>query len=259
MVLPVALALLQFAMPAGPVSRVSGQPVTTEVAVSASANTASVGTDPSPASAPAASAEGAKAATNGNGAPESASAPSSASSTLTPPAVSSSVASQGESTAVPELSAAIPGGAAMVASPQPGEASVPESSSLTLAPAPSPAAMISAAEKADEQRRWLERQKHVWLALSIAQSTAAAFDGYSTRLVVGSGRGVEMNPMLRPFAGNASLYAAIEVTPLAIDYVSRRMLMSRHAVLRRSWWIPQVVGTGVSLVSGARNMAVYSN
>ena len=32
--------------------------------------------------------------------------------------------------------------------------------------------------------------------------------------------------MLRPFAANDSLYAAIQVGPLLLDYVGRRMMMS---------------------------------
>ncbi len=32
----------------------------------------------------------------------------------------------------------------------------------------------------------------------------------------------ELNPMLRPFAGNASLYAAIQVAPLLMDYAGKK-------------------------------------
>ncbi len=94
-----------------------------------------------------------------------------------------------------------------------------------------------------------------WLALSIAEHSAATFDAWSTRRLISTGQYEELNPTLRPFAGNSSLYAAIQVAPLAFDYLSRRMMTSQHAWLRHTWWIPQALSTAVSLGSGAYNTA----
>ena len=102
-----------------------------------------------------------------------------------------------------------------------------------------------------------QRRKRLWLGLSIAQSSAATFDAWTTRRVISSGEGQELNPMLRPFAGNASLYAAIQVTPLLLDYVSRHMMNSRHGWERHTWWVPQSLGTAMSLASGVHNLGVH--
>jgi hypothetical protein len=122
--------------------------------------------------------------------------------------------------------------------------------------APAPAILDSAA--IEKERRSEQRQKRIWMGLSIAQSGAATFDAWSTRRVISSGVGYELNPMLRPFAANDSLYAAIQVSPLLIDYVSRRMMTSHRAWARRTWWIPQAIGTAVSLAGGTHNVGVFN-
>lgn len=105
-----------------------------------------------------------------------------------------------------------------------------------------------------------QRQHREWLALSIAAHGAAAFDAWSTRLVLSSvPQTQEMNPLLRPFAGNASMYAAVQVAPTIIDLVSRRMMNSRHAWERHTWWLPQAVSAAISLSSGVHNLGVYNS
>jgi hypothetical protein len=108
-----------------------------------------------------------------------------------------------------------------------------------------------AAVRAREERR----RNREWLALAIAQHSAATFDAWSTRRAVSSGGGVEANPFLRPFAGNGSLYAAIQVGPVVLDYVGRRMMHSEHPWMRHTWWAPEAVGTALSLVSGVHNLS----
>jgi hypothetical protein len=105
-----------------------------------------------------------------------------------------------------------------------------------------------------DRHRKLQRRE--WLALSTAQHGAATFDAWSTRRVISSGQGQELNPLLRPFAGNGSLYAVMQVGPVALDYLGKRMMTSRHEWVRRTWWVPQVVSTVVSLASGAHNLSV---
>jgi hypothetical protein len=104
------------------------------------------------------------------------------------------------------------------------------------------------------------RQHREWLALSIAAHGAAGFDAWSTRRVISSVPGAqEMNPFLRPFAGNASMYAAVQVLPTALDFLSRRMMHSEHAWARHTWWLPQAVSAVVSISSGVHNVGVYNS
>jgi hypothetical protein len=103
------------------------------------------------------------------------------------------------------------------------------------------------------------RQNREWLALSIAAHGAAGFDAWSTRRVISSVPGAqEMNPLLRPFAGNASMYAAVQVAPTILDFLSRRMMNSRNDFLRHTWWLPQAVSAVISVSSGVHNLGVYN-
>lgn len=104
---------------------------------------------------------------------------------------------------------------------------------------------------------WQERK---WLALSIAAHSTAGFDAWTTRKVLSSvPNSQESNPLLRPFAGNASMYVAVQVAPTILDYLSRRMMHSRHDVLRNTWWLPQAVSAVVSVASGVHNLGVYNS
>jgi hypothetical protein len=121
-----------------------------------------------------------------------------------------------------------------------------------------PSAPLISSATVETERRWEQRQKRIWMALNVTQSAAATFDAWSTRRVISSGQGQELNPLLRPFAGNNSLYAAIQVGPLLLDYVGRRMMTSHHSWARHTWWVPQAVGTAISLTGGMNNLAVES-
>jgi len=101
-----------------------------------------------------------------------------------------------------------------------------------------------------------ERQKKVWYALTFASSGAAGFDAWSTRRAISGWYGTESNPLLRPFAHSNALYAATQVSPLVLDYVGRKMMTSRHPLLRRMWWLPQSAGAGMSLFAGVHNVGV---
>jgi hypothetical protein len=96
----------------------------------------------------------------------------------------------------------------------------------------------------------------MWLGLSVAQHGAAAFDAWSTRRAISTGHARELNPMLAPFAGNASIYAAVQVGPVLLDYVGHRMMTSRHSWMRHTWWVPQVLGTAASFAGGVHNLGV---
>jgi hypothetical protein len=104
------------------------------------------------------------------------------------------------------------------------------------------------------------RQHREWLALSIAAHSAAGFDAWSTRRVISSVPGAqELNPLLRPFAGNASMYAAVQVAPTILDFLSHRMMNSRHEWARHTWWLPQAISAVISVSSGVHNVGVYNS
>lgn len=96
----------------------------------------------------------------------------------------------------------------------------------------------------------------IWMGLGIAVHSAATFDAWTTRRAISTFGAQELNPMLKPFAGNASLYAAIQVGPLVMDYVGRKMMYSRHSWVRRMWWVPQSASFASSLFCGVHNLGV---
>ena len=159
-----------------------------------------------------------------------------------------------------------------------------ESSSRTASPdlpsAPEPRAQMdsSPAYEASEQRAFTaplplsapaslsqsvphdrseKARRREWMALAIAEHSAAGFDAWSTRRALATGDAQESNPMLRPFAGNPSIYAAIQIAPVLFDYVSRRMMNSEHGWARHTWWVLQAVSTATSLGSGAHNLTIH--
>ena len=104
------------------------------------------------------------------------------------------------------------------------------------------------------------RQNREWLALSIVAHGAAGFDAWSTRLVISSvPQAQEANPLFRPFAGNASMYVAVQAMPTILDLLGRKMMHSQHPWARHAWWLPQAISTVASLGGGIRNLAVYNS
>lgn len=144
-----------------------------------------------------------------------------------------------------------PAGAALTASGSPGNVAVV---AVTTNGPPTAASFLSTPGLPTRSGRIPPRK---WLVLSIAQHGAATFDAWSTRQALSTGQYQELNPTLRPFAGNSSIYAAIQVGPLIFDYVSARMMTSQHAWIRHAWWIPQALSTAASLGSGAYNLGPH--
>src|SRR5215472_15805429 len=81
---------------------------------------------------------------------------------------------------------------------------------LTPAANPEPIAFISASRpmtvSVEQLRAENRRQLLMWRGLSVATASAATFDAWSTRRAITTYGARELNPMLRPFAGNDSLY-----------------------------------------------------
>jgi hypothetical protein len=137
-------------------------------------------------------------------------------------------------------------------------ASVASESSLSpqpIAPA-NPAFQPSPLKPAISHPYESEREKKIWYALAITSSGAATLDAWSTRRALSRNDGTEANPLLRPFAHSGMLYAATQVSPLLMDYLGKRMMVSRYGIVRRVWWVPQSVDTGVSLFAGVHNIGI---
>jgi hypothetical protein len=99
-------------------------------------------------------------------------------------------------------------------------------------------------------------QRAAWYALAVTGHGAAAFDAYSTRRALAGNYGTEGNPFLRPFAHSSALYAATQVSPMVMDYIGKRMMVSQNRWVRRMWWLPQAAGSGFSVAAGVHNLAV---
>ena len=142
---------------------------------------------------------------------------------------------------------------ALPAAPSPVAAAAQESQALETLRLEQPklgkSGGIRSVEAAPSRRKWI--------ALALAEHGAAAFDAYTTRPAIGRGA-VEDDPLMRPFAGSPSIYVAIQVAPLAMDYAARRMQRSNNPVLRKMWWLPQSGGTAMFLFSGSHNLGVMA-
>jgi len=140
---------------------------------------------------------------------------------------------------------------------------------LPDAPAPLPPAMTTPAPSAfvnpgkpmtvtvAQLRAEKRRNQFLWRGLVIASSGAAEFDAWSTRHAITTAGAQELNPLLRPFAGNASLYAAIQVAPVLMDFAGKKMMYNRHSWVRHIWWVPQSASYISSIFCGAHNLAYH--
>src|SRR5487761_438540 len=99
----------------------------------------------------------------------------------------------------------------------------------------------------------VRQSSRVWFVLSAAQHGSAAFDAWSTRSAISQGR-AEADPIMRPFANSAAIYGAIQVVPIGLDYVARRMQRS-SGWTHHVWWLPQSLATATFLFSGSYNVA----
>jgi hypothetical protein len=112
---------------------------------------------------------------------------------------------------------------------------------------------VSVAQLRAENRR----KELMWRGLVISSSGAATFDAWSTRHAITTAGAQELNPLMRPFAGNASLYAAIQIGPVLMDFVGKKMMYSRHSWVRHMWWAPQSASFVSSMFCGAHNLAYH--
>jgi hypothetical protein len=148
-----------------------------------------------------------------------------------------------------------------VALPEAEETEALPEAPLPLAPmpTPTPVAFIRATKpmtvSVSELRAENRRKELMWRGLIVASSGAATFDAWSTRRAITNYGAQELDPLLKPFAGNASLYAAVQVGPALMDFVGRKMMYSKHEWMRRVWWVPQSASFVTSMFCGAHNVA----
>jgi hypothetical protein len=131
---------------------------------------------------------------------------------------------------------------------------------LNLTPAVEPRYSLSAPMSISPSKAFIGRpyetpvQRKLWYALSFTGSGLAAADAWSTRRAITQGYGVEGNPMLRPFSHSSVLYGATQVSPLVMDFIGKRMMVSQHGILRKAWWLPQLAGSGMSTFAVVHNV-----
>jgi hypothetical protein len=92
-----------------------------------------------------------------------------------------------------------------------------------------------------------------WIVLSATEHGSAGFDAWSTRYALSNGR-VEADPIMRPFAGSSTIYGAIQVIPIGLDYVAHRFQRS-SGWTHHIWWAPQSLAAATFLFSGSYNVA----
>jgi hypothetical protein len=132
---------------------------------------------------------------------------------------------------------------------------------MTALAIPAPAAFLKAGNPMTVSVAQLQaenrRKQFMWKSLVIASSGAATFDAWATRHTITTSGAQELNPLLKPFAGNTSLYAAIQVGPVLLDFAGKKMMYNRHPWVRRMWWVPQSASFVTSIFCGAHNLAYH--
>jgi len=95
-----------------------------------------------------------------------------------------------------------------------------------------------------------------WYSLMFAGHAGAVLDAWSTRRALSGNYGHEADPLMRPFAHSGTLYLATQVTPLLMDIIGRRAMMSERPLVHKLWWVPQSVMASVSFQAGIHNIGV---
>jgi hypothetical protein len=99
-------------------------------------------------------------------------------------------------------------------------------------------------------------EKITWYSLMIAEHAGAVLDAWSTRRALSRNYGLEGDPLMRPFAHSGTIYVATQVTPLLMDILGRRMMMSERPWVHKVWWVPQSTMASVSFEAGIHNVRI---
>lgn len=170
-------------------------------------------------------------------------------STLTEPKESTAPATS-TAVAVSEVSAS--------SMPQP-KANSDADPSLAAPAVPEPSPFPFQPVKQAARHRYTNRnEKITWYSLMIAGHAGAVLDAWSTRRALSGNYGREADPLMRPFAHSGTIYLATQVTPLLMDFIGRRAMMSERPWVRRLWWAPQSVSASLSFRAGVHNIGVVN-
>lgn len=86
--------------------------------------------------------------------------------------------------------------------------------------------------------------------LAEVNAGTATWDDVATHVILDRG-GNERNPLMRPFVHNSGTLAAETVGEVwLMAFVADRMKHSHHAVLRKTWWLPQAVDISAKVYGG---------
>jgi hypothetical protein len=99
-------------------------------------------------------------------------------------------------------------------------------------------------------------EKITWYSLMIAEHAGAVLDAWSTRRALSRNYGREGDPLMRPFAHSGTIYLATQVTPLLMDILGRRLMMSERPWMHKLWWVPQSTMASVSFEAGIHNVCI---
>lgn len=100
------------------------------------------------------------------------------------------------------------------------------------------------------------KEKITWYSLMIATHTGAVLDAWSTRRALSRNFGREGDPLMRPFVHSGTIYLATQVTPVLLDIIARRAMMSERPWLHKLWWVPQSAMASVSFEAGIHNIRI---
>lgn len=92
--------------------------------------------------------------------------------------------------------------------------------------------------------------------LAVIQGGAVTWDVVTTRMMITRG-GYENNPIMRPFVHNSGTFAAEAIFQVWFSaFIADRMKHSRSPVLRKTWWLPQVVNISSGVSGGVYNSSM---
>lgn len=87
---------------------------------------------------------------------------------------------------------------------------------------------------------------------------AAVWDDVASRKII-EGGGYERNPLMRPFVHNSGTLAAESVAEVwLMAFFADRMKHSSHALIRKTWWLPQTLNISAKITGGIYNTVLLS-
>jgi hypothetical protein len=86
----------------------------------------------------------------------------------------------------------------------------------------------------------------------------AIWDDLASRRVIDRG-GFERNPLMRPFVHTPGTLAVETIGEVwVVAFLADRMKRSDHAILRKTWWLPQALNITAKIYGGINSTAILS-